>query len=90
MNKHKCRRCDHEWQSRVEEPQSCPRCKSYIWNKGENMKEAINQTITSAHSDGVRVAIKMIRDYKDSLPIEDILKTLEDLANSRDGIAEKA
>ncbi len=51
----------------------------------DELTNQLNSTITSAHSDGVRAAVKMIRDYKDTLPIDDILKTLEDLANSRDG-----
>lgn len=30
--KHKCVRCDHEWQSRVDRlPKCCPKCKSYYW-----------------------------------------------------------
>lgn len=29
----KCLRCEHEWDSIVESPKTCPRCKSYEWNK---------------------------------------------------------
>ena len=31
----KCKRpiCGYEWQSRVEKPKVCPRCKSYDWDK---------------------------------------------------------
>jgi len=32
--KHKCLRCPHEWEQRTEKkPISCPRCKSYVWDK---------------------------------------------------------
>ncbi|KKN69350.1 hypothetical protein LCGC14_0442100 [marine sediment metagenome] len=34
----KCKRCDYEWKPKKKgaEPKSCPRCKSYIWNKDED------------------------------------------------------
>jgi predicted Zn-ribbon and HTH transcriptional regulator len=37
--KHKCLRCGHEWQSRIErKPACCPRCKSYDWMKPKKEK----------------------------------------------------
>jgi len=39
MNNKKCKRCNSEWQSRIEaEPIQCPRCKSPFWNK-ERVRE---------------------------------------------------
>lgn len=32
MTKHKCLKCNHEWQGKVEKPKSCPRCKRYDWD----------------------------------------------------------
>jgi len=29
----KCLRCGHVWQSRVDNPQECPNCKSRNWDK---------------------------------------------------------
>jgi hypothetical protein len=29
----KCLRCNHEWQSRVENPKRCPNCKSPYWKQ---------------------------------------------------------
>lgn len=31
--KKKCKKCNYEWESRIENPKVCPRCKSYNWNK---------------------------------------------------------
>lgn len=31
MEKNKCKQCDYKWESRVEEPAQCPRCKRYDW-----------------------------------------------------------
>jgi predicted Zn-ribbon and HTH transcriptional regulator len=28
--KHKCPRCGYEWDSRVDDPKACPRCKSRL------------------------------------------------------------
>lgn len=28
-----CKRCKHQWASRIEIPMTCPKCKSYLWNK---------------------------------------------------------
>jgi predicted Zn-ribbon and HTH transcriptional regulator len=33
MEKNKCKRCSHDWISRIDSPLQCPRCKSYYWNK---------------------------------------------------------
>lgn len=27
-----CKKCNHQWQSRVEIPTQCPKCKTYKWN----------------------------------------------------------
>ena len=35
----KCKKCGHEWLSRVEEPIECPKCKSYKWNRAIEDKE---------------------------------------------------
>lgn len=32
MPKKNCLRCGHEWQPLRENPVTCPRCKSYIYN----------------------------------------------------------
>ena len=32
-NRFQCTRCSHVWISRVEQPVSCPKCKSPSWNK---------------------------------------------------------
>jgi predicted Zn-ribbon and HTH transcriptional regulator len=29
----KCKVCDYEWESRVDKPAQCPRCKRYDWDK---------------------------------------------------------
>jgi len=37
-----CKKCGYFWQSRIENPKTCPRCKSYTWNqeyKREQIKE---------------------------------------------------
>ena len=31
--KHNCKRCKYEWESVMERPKTCPRCKSYYWDK---------------------------------------------------------
>ncbi len=31
--KNKCKRCEYEWTSELERPKTCPRCKSYYWDK---------------------------------------------------------
>ena len=33
MFKHKCLRCSWEWDSQLELPVACPRCKRYDWNE---------------------------------------------------------
>ncbi len=35
----KCKRCGHEWDSRVKEPACCPKCKRYDWNEEKEEKE---------------------------------------------------
>jgi len=29
----KCLRCNYEWDSKLKKPKTCPRCKSYFWDK---------------------------------------------------------
>ena len=36
--KHNCNHCNYEWDSHLESPKSCPKCKSYKW-KGEDKDE---------------------------------------------------
>ncbi len=31
--KHVCKRCNYEWKSELKRPKTCPRCKSYYWDK---------------------------------------------------------
>lgn len=41
--KNKCKLCGHEWESRLECPLACPRCKRYDWKQDktkEKPKEA--------------------------------------------------
>ncbi|MBU0894948.1 MAG: hypothetical protein KKB88_05895 [Nanoarchaeota archaeon] len=33
----KCKKCGYEWESKIDNPVSCPRCKRYDWN--ENQKK---------------------------------------------------
>ena len=33
MKKLKCLKCGHKWNSRVENPQECPKCKNRKWNE---------------------------------------------------------
>ena len=33
MNTFTCFRCDATWDSKLEKPLACPRCKSYAWDK---------------------------------------------------------
>jgi predicted Zn-ribbon and HTH transcriptional regulator len=33
MKKNKCKRCGYEWKSMVKKPKSCPKCKSYFWDR---------------------------------------------------------
>ena len=30
MTKQKCKKCNHEWDARIEKPKACPACKRYI------------------------------------------------------------
>lgn len=47
-NKLTCKKCGHVWESRVADPASCPKCKSYKWQEkrvyGEKDKEGKKQT----------------------------------------------
>ncbi len=38
-----CLRCNHEWMPRVENPLSCPNCKSRKWNESPNSKREVNK-----------------------------------------------
>jgi len=31
--KQKCLRCEYEWESNLDRPRTCPRCKSYYWDE---------------------------------------------------------
>jgi len=33
MSKNECLKCGYNWNARVEDPECCPKCKSYDWNK---------------------------------------------------------
>ncbi len=33
MTTNKCKQCDYGWESRVEKPAQCPRCKRYDWKE---------------------------------------------------------
>lgn len=35
-----CKRCGHDWTPRSESPVSCPRCKSYEWDREKRHGEA--------------------------------------------------
>jgi predicted Zn-ribbon and HTH transcriptional regulator len=37
--KKQCKKCCYEWESRINNPKVCPRCKSYNWNKTKELKE---------------------------------------------------
>jgi len=32
-NQKQCKKCGHTWAAMVENPRTCPRCKSYSWDK---------------------------------------------------------
>lgn len=34
-----CLKCGHKWESRIDNPVCCPRCKSYTWNKERKTKK---------------------------------------------------
>ncbi len=35
-----CLRCEKQWIPRIENPEMCPRCKSYKWNQLKEKKES--------------------------------------------------
>jgi len=37
--KKQCKKCGYSWESRINNPKVCPRCKSYNWNKEKEVKE---------------------------------------------------
>ena len=37
--KNKCKLCGYEWNSRVEKPKCCPKCKRYDYQTKEDEKE---------------------------------------------------
>ncbi len=41
-NKLKCLKCKYKWKPRTKEVKTCPRCKSYTWNKEKVRKEITN------------------------------------------------
>lgn len=40
ITKLKCNRCSHEWIPRIENTKTCPKCKSYNFNRKEVRKYA--------------------------------------------------
>lgn len=32
-----CKKCNYTWESKIENPKSCPRCKRYDWNKNNEV-----------------------------------------------------
>lgn len=28
-----CKRCDYRWNSKIDNPKECPKCKSHDWNR---------------------------------------------------------
>jgi DNA-directed RNA polymerase subunit RPC12/RpoP len=32
MKTYECKKCNHKWIPRKERPESCPRCKSFLWD----------------------------------------------------------
>ncbi len=34
--KHKCKKCQYEWPSKLERPKACPKCKRYDWDKEDS------------------------------------------------------
>ena len=38
MAKQKCKKCGLEWESVVESPKVCPRCKNYKWREERKRK----------------------------------------------------
>ncbi len=45
MNKVKifiCKRCDHDWASRLDKPMICPKCKSPYWDKDKIVRDDQN------------------------------------------------
>ncbi len=39
---HHCKRCEYEWESKLESPKVCPRCKSYFFSQPLKRKEIPN------------------------------------------------
>ena len=54
-----CKRCGHVWTPRSDNPQMCPRCKSYKWNTAK---------------DKVEVAHVMVSEELESYNIGDLIK----------------
>jgi predicted Zn-ribbon and HTH transcriptional regulator len=42
MGNFKCTKCEYEWNSRVEKPVACPRCKNYKWDEPTTLKRGQN------------------------------------------------
>ena len=40
---HKCKRCDHEWPSKIEHPVTCPKCRTPYWDRERGESENINE-----------------------------------------------
>lgn len=39
-NEHKCKLCGWMWESKLEAPAACPRCKRYDWQEKEDDSNA--------------------------------------------------
>jgi len=49
MKKLKCKKCDHEWTPREDNPRQCPKCKSYYWNIIVAKCEVCNRSFNTIH-----------------------------------------
>jgi len=57
----KCLKCEYEWKSRIDPVTSCPRCKSYLWNKPKVRTNTTNVWIGKENGkENTRVSKKMI------------------------------
>lgn len=45
-----CKRCEYQWDSKLEQPLQCPKCKSYAWNKQREWKKVKEQPIIKEES----------------------------------------
>ncbi len=64
-NKLKCLKCKYKWKPRTKEVKTCPRCKSYTWNKEKVRKEITNIWDTKIKKK--KVINKKEKKFKDNL-----------------------